>query len=115
MSRRISGRRACAGALFTFTKQVGSKVRVRFRNDGGKSYARCEAHLVYRTAGKDSTQVTFAWSDDGGPHRASHSFPDRQGPETSRLDAADRTRCPDAVGRVPARGFTPEECPALFP
>jgi hypothetical protein len=49
-------------------------VRVRFRNDGGRSYARCEVHLVYRTAGADATKVTFAWEDDLGPQRASHVF-----------------------------------------
>jgi hypothetical protein len=51
-----------------------SAVRVRFRNDGGRNYARCEAHLVYRTAREDATKVTFAWEDDRGPHRASHEF-----------------------------------------
>jgi hypothetical protein len=64
----------CWGTL-ALTKPARSKVRVRFRNDGGKSYARCEAHLVYRTTGKDSTRVSFAWSDDGGLRRASHIFP----------------------------------------
>jgi hypothetical protein len=49
-------------------------VRVRFRNGGGKSYARCEAHLVYRAAGADDTKVTFDWTDDSGTHRRTHSF-----------------------------------------
>jgi hypothetical protein len=49
-------------------------VRVRFGNSGGKAYARCEAHLVYRPAGGDATRVTFAWRDDGGPRQASHTF-----------------------------------------
>ena len=40
-----------------------------FRNSGGKACARCEAHLVYRTAGKDVTRVTFAWTDDRGERR----------------------------------------------
>jgi hypothetical protein len=56
-----------------------SKVRLRFRNDGGRAYARCEAHLVYRTAGTDGTKVTFAWEDDGGPRRTSHVFASRSG------------------------------------
>lgn len=51
-----------------------SKVRVRFRNDGGRSYARCEVHLVYKAAGSDGTRVTFDWKDDAGAHRASHFF-----------------------------------------
>jgi hypothetical protein len=49
-------------------------VRVRFLNDGGKAYARAEAHLIYRPAGPDGTRVTFAWSDEGGSRRASHTF-----------------------------------------
>jgi hypothetical protein len=49
-------------------------VQVRFRNDGGKSYARCEAHLVYRTLGHDATRVTFEWEDSAGRHTASHAF-----------------------------------------
>ncbi|MBC7857000.1 MAG: hypothetical protein IAF94_26520, partial [Pirellulaceae bacterium] len=49
--------------------QLGGKpVRVRFRNDGGKNIARAEAHLVYRTRGRDLTRLTFAWKDAGGEH-----------------------------------------------
>jgi len=49
-----------------------SKVRVRFKNNGGKAYQRCEAHLVYRSTGVDNTKVTFAWRDDRGEQRMSH-------------------------------------------
>lgn len=56
------------------TRAPSVPVRVRFRNDGGKSYLRCEAHLVYRTPDRDATEVTFDWEDDSGPHRASHTF-----------------------------------------
>jgi hypothetical protein len=52
-------------------------VQVRFRNDGGKACARCEAHLVYRTTGADGTRVTFAWDDAAGRHNASHVFESR--------------------------------------
>jgi hypothetical protein len=51
-----------------------SAVRVRFHNTGGRAYARCEVHLVYRTAGADATRVTFAWDDDCGSHQAWHRF-----------------------------------------
>ena len=51
-----------------------TSARVRFRNDGRKPFARCEAHLAYRVARTDPTEVTFAWSDDEGAHRASHTF-----------------------------------------
>lgn len=49
-------------------------VRVRFRNDGGKAYARAEVHLAYRTPAADATAVTFAWTDDTGDHTTSHTF-----------------------------------------
>jgi hypothetical protein len=63
----------CWGAL-DLGEQNASTVRIRFRNDGGRNYLRCEAQLVYQTRGKDSTKVTFAWTDDAGPHQASHVF-----------------------------------------
>jgi hypothetical protein len=49
-------------------------VTVRFRNNGGKNYPRCEVHLIYRTAGRDATNVTFHWKDDSGTHQASKQF-----------------------------------------
>jgi hypothetical protein len=63
----------CWGTL-NLKAGTGPAVRVRFRNDGGKSYARCEAHLVYRTAGRDATKVTFAWTDQAGAHQTSETF-----------------------------------------
>jgi hypothetical protein len=55
-------------------------VRVRFSSSKGKRIARAEAHLVYRTASKDHTKVTFDWREDGGDRRASRVFaPDEQG------------------------------------
>lgn len=41
-------------------------VRIRFRNDGGKPYIRCEAQLAYRVANPSPTRVTFAWTEAGG-------------------------------------------------
>jgi hypothetical protein len=63
----------CWGSLALEDADPGP-VRVRFRNDGGRAYARAEAHLAYRAAGRDATKVTFAWDDDGGPHQAAHAF-----------------------------------------
>lgn len=51
-----------------------TKVRVRFRNDGGKAVARAEVHLAYRVPSTDATDVTFAWTDDAGEHTATHAF-----------------------------------------
>jgi hypothetical protein len=56
------------------------RLRVRFRNDGGKAYARCEVHLTYRPASPhDFAETTFAWADDAGEHRATHRFDDNNG------------------------------------
>ena len=55
-------------------KLGASKIQVRFRNDSGKAYARCEAHLVYATPQKDATKVTFAWRSLAGMHQSSHVF-----------------------------------------
>lgn len=57
---------------------AGSAVRVRFRNSGGKSYARAEVQLVYRARGSDATKVTFDWTDAEGTHRAAHRFESRR-------------------------------------
>jgi hypothetical protein len=70
----------CWGSL-ELHEPTTAPVRVRFGNDGGKSYARCEAHLVYRAAGDDATKVTFAWSDDRGERQSSHTFPGGAGKE----------------------------------
>jgi hypothetical protein len=56
------------------SREPVSTVRVRFRNNGGKQYARAEVHLAYRVAKPDATDVSFAWTDDGGDHTATHRF-----------------------------------------
>ncbi len=58
-----------------------SPVRVRFRNNGARRYARCELHLAYQTRNLDATRVTFDWSDGSGPHRAAHVFRSEAGAE----------------------------------
>ena len=64
-----------------------TSAQVRFMNNGGKNYLRAEAHLVYRTAHRDGTKVTFNWTDNGGPHRAAHLFAPAQA-EAARWDLA---------------------------
>jgi len=63
----------CYGSAEVSEKAVSS-VRVRFHNNHGRPYLRTEAHLIYRTPGKDSTKVTFDWTDDAGPHKESKLF-----------------------------------------
>jgi len=55
-------------------------MRVRFHNDRGVPIARPELHVVYKTTGRDSTRVTFDWTDDAGAHRESHDFGAEKGP-----------------------------------
>ena len=61
----------CWGSLESKEPMAGT-VQIRFSNTGGKAYPRAEAHLVYRTADKDATKVTFAWTDDAGDHEVAH-------------------------------------------
>ncbi len=63
----------CYGSVDVADGPTGP-IRVRFKNDGGKNYLRAELHLVYKTASKDATKVTFDWKDDAGDHRESHDF-----------------------------------------
>lgn len=50
-------------------------VRVRFSNDGGKSYRKVEAHLAYAVAQPTPVEVTFAWTEGGGAVKtASHVY-----------------------------------------
>ncbi|MDX1946772.1 MAG: hypothetical protein SFU86_15330 [Pirellulaceae bacterium] len=49
-------------------------ILVRYRNSGGRNYLRAEAHLGYVLPAQDRTRVTFAWTDDTGPHQADHEF-----------------------------------------
>src|SRR5205807_1251197 len=46
-------------------------VRVRYRNDGGKSYRKVEAYVAYEVAKPSPVEVTFAWTEgDGGGNNA---------------------------------------------
>jgi hypothetical protein len=64
-----------AGGPASAEAAAGKPVRVRFSSSKGKRIARAEAHLVYRTASKDATKVTFDWRDESGDHRASRALP----------------------------------------
>ncbi|MCE9528692.1 MAG: hypothetical protein K8R36_21815, partial [Planctomycetales bacterium] len=79
----------------TKLKQSGGKpVQIRFRNDGGKNIARAEAHLVYRTVRRDSTQISFVWKDEGGEHADRRTF------STSDLDLGAVWKLPTGRGTV---------------
>jgi hypothetical protein len=69
-------------------------VQVRFKNDGGKAYARAEVHLAYRPPVADATRVTFAWTDAAGDHTAAHTFAGTpgEGPWTVPTGKAVKTR-----------------------
>lgn len=44
-------------------------VQVRFRNTGGKRYARAEVHAVYQTPPADPLRIAFGWADGNGTPR----------------------------------------------
>jgi hypothetical protein len=54
--------------------KAATNVRVRFRNSGGKPYARAEMHLAYALPRQDAAKVTFAYADSTGDHTAEHTF-----------------------------------------
>src|SRR5262249_18852070 len=68
----------CWGSTELADRTVSS-TQVRFRNDGGRTYARGEVHLVYRTASADATRVTLAWKDNRGSHRAAQVLSGNRG------------------------------------
>jgi hypothetical protein len=56
-------------------KDVAGPVRVRFTNDGRKSYRKVEAHLAYRVSRPEATEVRFEWRDGSGQARtAEHTY-----------------------------------------
>jgi hypothetical protein len=70
-----------------------SSVQVRFRNDRKRRILRAFADLVYRTAVKDATKVTFDWSESAGPRRESHVFSSQKSePWTLETGAGVKTR-----------------------
>ena len=54
--------------------KAATAVKVRFKNNGGKQYARAEMHLAYKLPAQDATKVTFAWTDSTGDRTAEHTF-----------------------------------------
>jgi hypothetical protein len=51
-------------------------VRVRFKNDGGKTYRKAEAYLAYDVPNPSPVEVTFAWTEGNGGalKTASHTY-----------------------------------------
>ena len=65
------------------------RVRVRFRNDGGKQNLRAEMHLAYRVPEPDAMRVTYAWSDAvADDQSASNVFAPSDKPQTWRIPTA---------------------------
>jgi len=57
-------------------------VRVRFRNDGGRTYNKTEAHLTYKVQQPGQTEVSFGWKEGAGAVKsASHVFAAEAGKE----------------------------------
>lgn len=72
----------CHGSI-ELPKPATGEVLVRFRNDGGKRYLRAEAHLVYEADNRGGVEVEYAWSDNAGMRRHSHTIPDPIGRHVS--------------------------------
>jgi hypothetical protein len=81
----------CWGNVKFTNEGRGASVRVRFRNNGGKAYARAEMHLMYPVP-TDPVAVTFAWTDDRGDHTASHTYTGKTGEQTWNLPTGKNTR-----------------------
>jgi hypothetical protein len=70
-------------------KEKAEKVRVRFRNNGGKQNLRAEMHLAYRVPEPDAMRVTYAWSDAvADDQSASNVFAASDRPQTWRIPTA---------------------------
>ncbi len=68
----------------------GTTVRVRFSNDGGKTFRKAEAYLVYATGEASPVETSFGWKNDGPTvHTASHVYDGPVGREDAswQLDA----------------------------
>lgn len=81
----------CWGAV-ALPEPQASAVQVRFRNDGGKQYARAEVHVVYATEPNDPTRVTFGWTNESGPQAASHVLTPASEPQTWTLSTGKAVR-----------------------
>jgi hypothetical protein len=74
----------CWGDVELPANAPAGPVRVRFSNDGGKSYRKVEAHLAYQVTQRSTTQVTFAWKDAGGQvQTAIHTYRPEGGEDKS--------------------------------
>ena len=63
-------------------KGVTGPVLVRYHNDGGKTYRKVEAHLVYEVRRRGPVKVTFAWRSGGGALKTrSHEYGTTSGRE----------------------------------
>lgn len=70
--------------------EPGKSVRIRFSNDGGRTYRKVEGYLLYAVKDFGPLDVTFAWKEaDGAVKTDSHSYRSETGREdaTWRLNA----------------------------
>ena len=57
------------------TAAAGNAIRVRFSNDGGKSFRKVEAYLAYEESDATPAEVTFAWKAAAGDLKtATHTY-----------------------------------------
>lgn len=81
------------GGIALDRAKAGTPIRVRFSNSGGKAYRKVDAYLVYDVAEATPAEVTFAWTSNGAPKTASHTYaaapadPSRAEDATWKFDA----------------------------
>jgi hypothetical protein len=61
-------------------------VRVRFKNDGGKSYRKVEAHLAYEVENPSPCTITYGWKNTKGEQTATHIY-DKPRDDSWSIDA----------------------------
>lgn len=62
--------------------EAGKPVRIRFSNDGGRTYRKVEAYLIYEVKDAGPLDVTFAWKGaDGALKTESHPYSATSGRE----------------------------------
>ncbi len=74
---------------------AGKPIRIRFSNDGGRTYRKVEATLIYDVKDSGPVDVTFAWKDsDGAAKSESHTYQVASGKEdaTWKLDAGSKVQ-----------------------
>jgi hypothetical protein len=67
---------------------AGKSIRVRFTNNGGKTFRKVEAYLIYEVKDPTPTELTFAWKAGGKLKTATHQYSTAAGTEDANWHVA---------------------------